>query len=1121
MVYRHSIILRGKKWALALLDASKSAFVYFKKTSRKQVITALVFLGIAILVETVGPLITIAGVSPLNSLLSRLIFFLTLLFVWLYRHLPSDTAPPDINKLTAIAALQNNFKHAQILIARHTKKPQRSHYLVIGDTHAGKSSLLENAELDYIKAAQLIEKTPDEHANNSHSNWWVTSEGVLVDVPGYYISTEKSAIAHTLWLELLRLFRQKQPLTGVLITFDISAMLTRSLADQQLWSNRIKQCLQDISSHAKRPFSVYLLLTKVDQINGFMEFFDDLGSEERVQACGFNFPKNHPSDLSLIGRYHSEFDSFIKRLNERLIWRLHQERKLKTRTLIKNFPLQLENLRMTISRMIYPLSELARYHHSIKLRGIYFCSSTQQGTSVDGLQPFLSEAFEIDSNDTSPVIEKNQAYFVQELFNKIIFVDGRLSHAIKKAASYSKKQYASVCALLVTVLTGSGIYLTKEYQKKSAEINHAETTLAQYQIDLQSTRQNLNIVSNLSVLNDLNQAQSFLKQINLPWAARLHSSLPADLSVVVTPLYRYALQTRFLPSIRNILEQQLLGNAGFDPDTTYGALKMYLMLTQTQAMQATLFKNWFAGYWQQLLSSLPDVQQQLQNHLSALLAEPLPALPTNNIAITQARQSLTMMPTPVLAYTLLKNEPDVYRITLNQLSGEPRIPVFTNANLQNGILSIYTTPYFQELSSAKIEAASQQVLSGDWVLGINASKTDKHHNPTVIARELNHLYTSDYAKVWDNVLSNTQVIPFKNFEQARLVLAELTAKPSPMVTLLQTMADSMQPGMKFTAASLHQLLLSGHLNAVITHLTQLQNLMAQLATSHDIDQAAFTIAELHMNETAPDPISELQNDAALMPAPVNRWLNAISQNAWQLIASHTQTYLNHTWQTTVLPFYHQQVANRYPLEKSASSDASLSDFSAFFAPHGVLDSFYAQYLKPFVETTQAQWRWRSKNGFTLQLSNSDVLLQLERAALIRSMFFKANQRLGIQFILKPVAFEPGIMSLALDLNGQKMVSGFDIKQAVTLQWPSPDNADQVSLTFANQQGQQAHRNMNGPWAWFRLLDQSHLQQTTDTAHFELTFDLNGDAAQYALISDRPINPFIPGILDRFRCPETL
>jgi type VI protein secretion system component VasK len=58
-------------------------------------------------------------------------------------------------------------------------------------------------------------------------------------------------------------------------------------------------------------------------------------------------------------------------------------------------------------------------------------------------------------------------------------------------------------------------------------------------------------------------------------------------------------------------------------------------------------------------------------------------------------------------------------------------------------------------------------------------------------------------------------------------------------------------------------------------------------------------------------------------------------------------------------------------------------------------------------------------------------------------------------------------------------------------------------------------------ALFRLLDQSNLQTSTDTKNFQLTFDLNGNAVRYQLFAANPINPFIPGILEGFRCPEQL
>ncbi|SFB25050.1 Type VI secretion, VC_A0110, EvfL, ImpJ, VasE [Azotobacter beijerinckii] len=41
----------------------------------------------------------------------------------------------------------------------------------------------------------------------------------------------------------------------------------------------------------------------------------------------------------------------------------------------------------------------------------------------------------------------------------------------------------------------------------------------------------------------------------------------------------------------------------------------------------------------------------------------------------------------------------------------------------------------------------------------------------------------------------------------------------------------------------------------------------------------------------------------------------------------------------------------------SARDASLEDFGLFFGTDGVLDTYFRQYLQPYVDTTATPWRW--------------------------------------------------------------------------------------------------------------------------------------------------------------------
>ena len=64
------------------------------------------------------------------------------------------------------------------------------------------------------------------------------------------------------------------------------------------------------------------------------------------------------------------------------------------------------------------------------------------------------------------------------------------------------------------------------------------------------------------------------------------------------------------------------------------------------------------------------------------------------------------------------------------------------------------------------------------------------------------------------------------------------------------------------------------------------------------------------------------------------------------------------------------------------------------------------------------------------------------------------------------------------------------------------------------------RTIDGPWAWFRLLDDSKVTRRA-ADQFDITFDIDGRKIEYELRAGSALNPFNLSELERFRCPELL
>ncbi|MFM8333878.1 MAG: ImcF-related family protein, partial [Candidatus Methylumidiphilus sp.] len=214
-------------------------------------------------------------------------------------------------------------------------------------------------------------------------------------------------------------------------------------------------------------------------------------------------------------------------------------------------------------------------------------------------------------------------------------------------------------------------------------------------------------------------------------------------------------------------------------------------------------------------------------------------------------------------------------------------------------------------------------------------------------------------------------------------------------------------------------------------------------------------------------------------------------------------------------------AGRYPFAKGSGQDAPLLDFAKFFAPNGVFDQFFQANLKEFVETGASQWRPKSADGQSMGLSQA-AISEFQRAAKIRDAFFiGGGQSPQVQFDIKPVDLDARVDSFKLIVEGQEIAYRRGAEQASRLQWPGPAPGSGARIVFETADKRQAARGKDGPWALFRLLDESGLRRAGAAEQYTATFQAEGFTARYEIRPLSVSNPLSLADLQNFHCPESL
>ncbi|MGB6976927.1 MAG: ImcF-related family protein [Gammaproteobacteria bacterium] len=584
--------------------------------------------------------------------------------------------------------------------------------------------------------------------------------------------------------------------------------------------------------------------------------------------------------------------------------------------------------------------------------------------------------------------------------------------------------------------------------------------------------------------------------------------------------YQRILESEFLPDLQMILDIEIQSSTLQNPSDLYSALKVYLMLSNNMPRNPHYIEQWFNHYWQRTLPDNTITQQKLNQLLTDSLRQHDWKISPNSQLIQQARTILRQMPPAQLSVTILED----------QNSHLPILPLFDAkiASLFNGKLSvpaIYTVANLEKVYYTLIPQACQEVTRDNIVLGINPIQAS-NYGFNLLINESRMIYLQRYAQTWEQVLANLSIPKPQNLNQSLQLVDALSDFHSPLLHLYSLVATNTAPNPNIPHFDDTVSKSFIGINGILSELTgeSWQNAwrnLNQYLSSANNDELLFKLVANRMGSaTYDDPLSQLFQKAPHYPEPLNTWSLQIATNTWQFLLSNTQEYLNQVWTNTVLPEYNATIVQRYPLFRDMKQEVSLEEFTQFFGPGGTLDEFVSTYIKPFIDNSNHYWAWKTIDGehLNIPISTLDMFI---RAALIQQAYFTTpDNQLQVHFQLIPISLTPTVHHFTLQLGEQKMMYEGGKKDEVALTWPGTQ-LNTIHVQFVNKQNKTSTFNAIGPWALFRLLDQSEIQTTNNPKQLEITFKMEGYAIKYRLEANSVINPFMPGILEGLHLPQQL
>lgn len=525
-------------------------------------------------------------------------------------------------------------------------------YVMIGAPGAGKTTALLNAGLEFPLTDSLGKEAVRGVGGTRHCDWWFTDSAVLIDTAGRYALQESQrardgAEWHN-FIKLLKRYRTRQPINGVIMTISVADLLTDSAEARHAQASALRSRMVELHQQTGIHFPVYVMVTKTDLLKGFMSFYGNLSKPQRDAIWGFTFPwepgKPHKDD------WHRSFSERFQQLEQRLQQQLADvmagERDLTQRADSFLFPQEFSSLRPLLNEYLDVVFSRHEDEIAWSARGLFFTSGTQEGLPFDRIMGELNRKLQLphtgesslaawDSvNRSNPIPgTKGQSFFIRDLLSDLVFRESGLAGS-NRHWEYRNRllHWIGYGALTGALVLLSGLWLTSYVQNQryldQVAARIGPITAQSQQVIHQPAD---NIFDLLPFLNNLVKLplSAHFSLDNPPLTMRAGLYRGNQVSDAAWVLYQNALKSLLLPRVAQQITNLLRDDPGTDNDYSRNALRAYQMLYQPRNYDGEFLRGWLM---QNLQRTLPDKVsardlQQLDWHLSQLLDQQIQSSP--------------------------------------------------------------------------------------------------------------------------------------------------------------------------------------------------------------------------------------------------------------------------------------------------------------------------------------------------------------------------------------------------------------------------------------------------------------------------------------------------------------
>nr|WP_227497863.1 type VI secretion system membrane subunit TssM [Marinobacter manganoxydans] len=904
--------------------------------------------------------------------------------------------------------------------------------------------------------------------------------------------------------------------------------------------------------------------------------------KERALGFTFSLKGQLDND-DWLNQFADRYTEMVERLSDRLPDVLASTRDAEERAAAYSFTRQLAGLKPVLEQFLTDLLSADVFSTPAMVRGTYFTSVLQEGVPEDAFVSAAAANYQIAGPiQPAQRAGQSATLFTRALFPEIIYPEAGLAGDNRRVIQ-SRQRRLAVAAVVAICAGAGMTAGWQHFFIKNAEAATAVETRVQGFIDnwqpvgFEPDNTGRNLLGPLDELREATLAFGDHRR-NWPLLSDMGLYRGHEVGPEVEKSYLDMLAYQYLPALMFGVMAEM-GQAPDNSTERLEHLRVLRMLYDASGRRDDIVTRYMQSHWQEAFPGQSELQQRLLGHLDYAMAHTdLAQLTRQGDAVADmtlapfrssvewAQHELGRIATPDRVYRDLEIEAEQeFRapLELARASGPAFSTVFTRvdgygepsdsgAAVEEDPLTIpalLTREGLEKWFLRKSGSVTELALVDAWVLGrrdnVDFSKADEAR----LLASLQTLYAEHYAEAWRTALSRIDIQRFEDLNHGVRILESLTSGHEPLASLLRQVRHNTRlvPSAEGESAAARELLeQSPHfrmlqdierqfaelnqltrengdqptgLEQIMLVVRELHEYMRNIQEAPDKGKAALAAARARMGLQGADPIFTLQRMADNQPEPLNRLLTRLATESWRVVLDQAVAQLEREWYREVYQPFQQNLASHYPFNPDSGRDVALQDFERFFAPGGVLDAFYQDNLKLFLEDHPKQVGDARRAG----LVRGAVLTSLENADRIRRAYFTRGGSLDVEFALEPLNLSANKRRSVVNVDGQLVEFSHGPRQSIPLVWPNTlRDSVESRITLVPVQVNRSPRSLSesGPWALFRLLDKADITGVSSSA-VDVRFRVDDGEMRYRLHAASNTNPFTEQLLAGYRIPRSL